>query len=71
VMITIRVDGSRSLPSGEVLVDEAVPVLFAGWLQLLGILSAALAEDPVLVGPAQGLPGQLDAGVHAQLGEDV
>jgi hypothetical protein len=71
VMITIRVEGGRALPSGDVVVDEVAPIPFAGWLQLLGILSAALPEDPALLGLAQGLGGQLDPGGHAQLGEDV
>jgi hypothetical protein len=60
VMITIRVEGSRALPSGDVLVDEAAPMPFAGWLQLLGILSGALAEDPASVGLTEGLPGELN-----------
>jgi hypothetical protein len=71
VMITIRVEGGRAHPSGEVAVDEAQPIPFAGWLQLLGILSAALPEEPASLGLTQGLGGQLDPGAHPQLGEDV
>ncbi len=70
-MIVIRVEGGRALPSGEVAVDEAAPIPFAGWLQLLGILSGALPEEPASLGPAQDLPGQLDPGRHPELGEDV
>ena len=69
-MITIRVDG-RAPPCGEVVVDESAPIRFAGWLQLLGILSAAIPEQGGSVGLAESLPGELDARVHAELGEDV
>ena len=68
-MITIRVEG-RGPPSGEVAVDEGAPIPFAGWLQLLGILSDALF-DPGSPGLAHGLRGELDPGGDAQLGEDV
>jgi hypothetical protein len=71
VMITIRVEGSRSLPSGDVMVDEAAPMPFTGWLQLLGILSAAIPDEGDSGGLAQHLGGQFDARVHAELGEDV
>ena len=70
-MITIRVEGSRALPAGDVMVNESAPMPFAGWLQLLGLLSTALAEDPVSVGLAERPSGQLDARVHTELGEDV
>ena len=70
-MITIRVDGRGAPPYGEVIVDEGVPVPFTGWLQLLGILSAALPDEGTSAGPAQHLGGQFDARVHAELGEDV
>jgi hypothetical protein len=70
-MITIRVEGGRALPTGEMVVDGAAPIPFAGWLQLLGNLSAALPEEPASVGLAHGLPGELDARVHTELGEDV
>jgi hypothetical protein len=71
VIITIRVEGDRALPEGDVAVDEAPPIPFAGWLQLLGVLSCALPEGASSLGLAEGLPGQLDPGVHAELGEDV
>jgi hypothetical protein len=70
LMITIRVDG-RAPPSGQIVVDEGPPIPFAGWLQLLGILSAALPEESASAGLAQGLGGQFDAGGHAELGEKV
>lgn len=70
-MITIRVEGSRPQPSGDVAVNEALPTPFAGWLQLLGILSGAFADGAGSVGLADGLAGQLDPGAHAELGEDV
>jgi hypothetical protein len=71
VIITIRVDGDRALPEGEVAVDGAPPIPFAGWLQLLGVLSSALPDGAASLGLAESLLGQLDPGLHAQLGEDV
>lgn len=70
MMITIRVAGGGP-PLGDVVVDEAAPIAFAGWLQLLGILSGALPGPPGSAGSAQGLGGQLDPGGDAELGEDV
>jgi hypothetical protein len=31
-------------------VDQATAVPFAGWLQLLGLLSSVLSDDPVALG---------------------
>ena len=59
VIITIRIDGDRALPEGDVAVDEAAPIPFAGWLQLLGVLSCALPEGAASLGLAKSLPGQL------------
>ena len=69
-MITIRVDGGAP-PCGEVVVDDGAPVRFAGWLQLLGILSAAIPDEDRSAGLAHRLGGQFDTRVHAELGEDV
>lgn len=71
MIITIRVEGHRALPEGDVVVDEAAAIPFAGWLQLLGLLSSALPEGAASLGLTQGLGGQLDSGAHAELGEDV
>lgn len=71
LMITIRVDGRGAPPYGEVVVDDGAPMSFTGWLQLLGILSAAIPDERTSAGPAQHLGGQLDARVHAELAEDV
>lgn len=58
-VITIRVD-HRGPPAGEVVVDDGPPMPFAGWLQLLAILAAALPEEPASWRSAQGLGGELD-----------
>jgi hypothetical protein len=71
VIITIRVEGDRELPEGHVAVDEAPPIPFAGWLQLLGVLSCALPEGAASLGLAKGLSGQLHPRADPELGEDV
>lgn len=70
-MITIRVDGRGAPPCGQVVVDDGPPTPFTGWLQLLGILSAAIPGQDRSGGLAQHHGGQFDARVHAELGEDV
>ena len=70
-MITIRVDGRGVPPCGQVVVDDGPPTPFTGWLQLLGILSAAIPDEADSGRLAQGLGGELDTRVHAELGEDV
>jgi hypothetical protein len=70
MLITIRVD-ALSPPSGALAVDEDSPQPFAGWLELLGMLTGLLPSGDPSSGAAQGLRGQLHAGGETELGEDV
>ena len=70
MMITIQVD-ALGPPSGALAVDEGDPQPFAGWLELLGILTGLLPSGEASAGPAQRLRGQLHPGGEAELGEDV
>ena len=64
---------SRALrpPSGALAVDEGDPQPFAGWLELLGILTGLLPSGDGSSGAAQRLRGQLHPGGQTELGEDV
>ena len=70
MLITIRVDAVGP-PSGALAVDEGVPQPFAGWLELLGILTGLLPSGDASSGAAQGLRGQLHPGGETKLGQDV
>ena len=70
VLITIRVDAVAP-PSGDLAVDEGDPQPFAGWLELLGILTRLLPSGQGLAGASQGLRGQRHPGGDTELGEDV
>ena len=70
MLITIRVDAVKP-PSGALAVDQGVPQPFAGWLELLGILTDLLPSGDWSSGTAQGLRGQLHSGGQTELGEDV
>jgi len=68
--ITIQVDAVGP-PAGALAVDEGDPQPFAGWLELLGILTGLLPSGDASSGAAQRLPGQLHSGNETELGEDV
>jgi hypothetical protein len=68
--ITIRVDAVGP-PAGDLAVDEGTPQPFAGWLELLGILTDLLPSGGRSAGAAQRLRGQLHTGGETELGEDV
>jgi hypothetical protein len=70
MLITIRVDAVRP-PSGELVVDHQERRAFAGWLELLGILTGVLASPDESPGVAQRLGGQLHPGAETELPEDV
>ena len=70
MLITIRVDAVKP-PSGALAVDEGPPQPFAGWLELLGILTDLLPSGDWSSGAAQGLRGQLHPRGEIKLGEDV
>lgn len=70
MLITIRVDAVGP-PSGALAVDEGVPQPFAGWLELLGILTDLLPSGDQLSGAAQGLRGQLYSRGETELGQDM
>ena len=70
MLITIRVDVLRP-PSGALVVDQGDSQPFAGWLELLGILSRLLPSGDGSPGATQGLRGQLHPGAETQLGQDV
>ena len=70
MLITIQVDAVGP-PSGALAVDAGDPRPFAGWLELLGILTGLLPSGEASPGAAQRLPGQLHPGGETKLGEDV
>jgi len=70
MLITIQVDAVGP-PSGALAVDQGDPRPFAGWLELLGILTGLLPSGEASSGAAQRLPGQLHSGGETELGEDV
>ena len=70
MLITIRVDAVGP-PSGALVVDQGNSQPFAGWLELLGILSRLLPSGDGSTGAAQRLRGQLHPGGQTELGEDV
>ena len=70
MLITIQVDAVGP-PSGALAVDEGDPRPFAGWLELLGILTGLLPSGEASSGAAQRLPGKLHSGGETELGEDV
>ena len=70
MLITIRVDAVGP-PSGALFVDTDFPRPFAGWLELLGILTDLLASGGESSRAAQSLRGQFHTGSEIELGEDV
>ena len=70
MLITIQVDALRP-PSGALAVDGGDAQPFAGWLELLGILTGLLPSGDGSSGAAQRLRGQLHPGGQTELGEDV
>ena len=70
MLITIQVDAVGP-PSGELAVDEGDPQPFAGWLELLGLLTGLLPAAQGSTRAPQRLPGQLDPRRETELGEDV
>jgi hypothetical protein len=70
MLITIRVDAVGP-PLGALAVDEGDPQPFAGWLELLGILTGLLPSGGGSSGAPQGLRGELHSRGETELGEDV
>ena len=68
--ITIQVDAVGP-PAGALAVDEGDPQPFAGWLELLGILTGLLPTAEPSPGAPQRLSGQLYPRAEPELGEDV
>jgi hypothetical protein len=70
MLITIRVNAVGP-PSGELVVDQHESQPFAGWLELLGILTGVLASPDESPGVAHRLGGQLHPGAETEFPEDV
>ncbi len=70
MLITIQVDAVGP-PSGALAVDEGHPQPFAGWLELLGILTVLLPSGDGSTGASERFGGQLHPGGETQLGENV
>jgi hypothetical protein len=70
MLITIQVDAVGP-PSGALAVDGGDAQPFAGWLELLGILTGLLPSGDGSSRAAQRLRGQLHSGGETELGEDV
>lgn len=70
MVITIWVE-DRDPVAGRAAVGDQQPRPFAGWLQLLGLLSELVERQAVSEAPAAGLGGQPDPRAQPQLGENV
>jgi hypothetical protein len=70
MVITIWVE-DRDPVSGRAGVGHQQPRPFAGWLQLLGLLSDLVERQEASEAPPAGLGGQPDPRAQPELGQDV